>query len=584
VVEVDEDTFAMISKFGDDDTDQGKEEEKVPAEEKQNERQYSPYDEDIEFVMDTMGIKGSDKPPIPALYDKVTPLNLKGPTWSDFVESMMEHPTKFGQLRFVSPHPESTREPVPDFPPRRRNPPTDFVENNKRFIYVWGLPPLTVDGKPGDLDNPAHAMEIQKQVAKLFDVSPEAVYAASISSAFVGFPSKVDQRFALEFGPMQREIASPVTISKYIPKEGDKKSFPDEEMDRVVLLENLPEGLTPTSLASTLFQTDGDVGNMVYGDLKPDDFVMLSPHSTALRFESAEVAENAIHSSIVEERLIQFGLHRVQYNKARRELVYTGKHTGPLGTTLERVLGPRLIVDGDMPTKKFFRTHASSVYLRNLDPSTTKKEISDFFQSCCHMPRDVEGSVEFVTCYDGIPTGRAYVGFDEHGEMEAAMALCESNGRLIGLGQNKVIMKRVRDAVKIPREKRPVRDEAELLDSLDNWEQYADPDDLAKLYEHGISKEALDEALRAIRYQNPTFSSLDQAIRSETTNPEKESGGMYRELVQTYISTLKDCISTPENPGPIYESLFLPDEEVDTEIFEDEPLRQEDLKKRREVP
>jgi hypothetical protein len=587
VVDVDEETFAMICKFDGDDENisQEKEGQNVPEKDTPDQRQAGPYEEDVEFVMDMMGIKGSNKPPNPAQYDKVTPLNLKGPTWSDFVESMMEHPTKFGQVKFVSPHPESTREPVPDLPSSRRNPPPEFVENSKRFIYVWGLPPLTVNGEPGDLDNPVHAMEIKKQVGILFDVPPEAVFAASVSSAFVGFPSKIEQRFALVFGPVTKELASPVTISKYVPKEGDRKTFSDEEMDRVVLLENLPEGLTPTSLASNLFPKDGDnVGNMVYGDLKSEDFVMLTPHSAAVRFESAEIAENAVHSSIVEARLIEFGQHRVRYNKARREMIFTGKHKGPLGTTLERVPGPRLIVDGDMPTKKFFLSHASSVHLRNLDPSTTKKEISDFFQPCCHLPRDVEGSIEFVTCYEGMPTGKAYVGFDEHGEVEAAMSLGESNGRLIGLGHSKVIMKRVRDAVKIPREKRPMREEEELLDSLDNWEQYADPEDLEELYANGISKEALDEALRAIRYQNPTFSSLDQAMRTETINPEKESGGMYRELVQMYISTLKECLSTPENPGPIYESLFLPDEEIDTEIFENEPVRQEDLKKRREVP
>ena len=164
------------------------------------------------------------------------------------------------------------------------------------------------------------------------------------------------------------------------------------------------------------------------------------------------------------------------------------------------------------------------------------------------------------------------------------MSLCETNGRLLGLGDNKIIMKRVKEANKIAREKRSSRDEEQLLDSLDNWEQFVDPQDLEELYAAGISREALDEALRAIRYHNPTFSSLDQAVRTEAINPEKESGGMYREVVQAYVSTLKECISTPDDPGPIYESLFLPDEEIDTEIFEDEPLRQEALQKRREVP
>jgi len=245
----------------------------------------------------------------------------------------------------------------------------------------------------------------------------------------------------------------------------------------------------------------------------------------------------------------------------------------------------KLIVDGDMPSKQFYLSHAATVHLRNLDPSVTKKDISDLFQPFCAVPRDVEGSIEFVTCHKGNPTGKAYVGFDEHGEAEAAMdALRASNGKVHGLGHNVVILKAVQDSRRIPRDHRSVRSEDELLDSLDNWEQYVDPKDLEELLEHGISKEALDEQLRAIRYHNPTFSGLDQAIRSESMEPETDSGGMYKELVQTYIETLKECVSTPEDPGPIYESLFLPDEELDTEIFEDEVLRQEDLKQKREVP
>ena len=65
-------------------------------------------------------------------------------------------------------------------------------------------------------------------------------------------------------------------------------------------------------------------------------------------------------------------------------------------------------------------------------------------------------------------------------------------------------------------------------------------------------------------------------------NPEKEQGGMFKELVETYIATLIECISTPENPGPIYEHLHFQDEPIDTEIFEAEPARQAELKKKRE--
>ncbi|KAG7346260.1 RNA recognition motif containing protein [Nitzschia inconspicua] len=583
VIEVDDETYNLMESFAEDE---GNSERTSESDEKQNQPERSrgkENDQEVQFVMDAMGIKTFDKPPNPETYDVVKPLALKGPTVQDFVRSMMEHPTKFGQLKFNFPHPESKREPVPDIPPRRRNPPPEFIEASARFIHVWGIPPLSVDNLPGSLDNPVHAMEIQKVVAALFDVQPEAVFPSSISSAFVGFPSPADQRFALEVGPMVQVIDSPVTISKYVPKEGEKKSFGDDELESVVLLENLPYGHSPASLATTLFMPDTEVG-LVFGDVKTEDFVMLSPHSAVLRFESAEKADNAIASSLVEQRLQEFGQHQVRYSKARRELVYTGKHTGPFGTDPERTLGLKLIVDGDMPKKNFFLSHAMTLQLRNLDPSITKQEISAFFQSCCALPRDVEGSVEFVTCYRGLPTGKAYVGFDQHGEAEAAMAMCDSSGRLLGLGQNKIIMKRVREATKISREKRPSRKEGDLLESLDNWEQYVDPKDLQDLYEHGISKDALDEALRTIRYHNPTFASMDQAMRTETVNPEKESGGMYREMVETYISTLKECISTPDDPGVIYESFFLPDEEIDTEIFDKEPLRQEALKQKREVP
>jgi len=581
MAEVDDETFAMFDNA-----------EKHGASANANDgnprqqQQRPQFNAPPEFIMDTLGVKGFEKPPNPKEYDAVLPLALKGPSMNDFIQSMAEHPTKYGQLRFVSPHPESTREPVPDLPNSRRNPSLEFVEAHTRFIYVWGLPPLlSVDEEPGDLDNPVHSLELQKTAAALFEVLPESVYPASISSAFVGFPTRTDQRFAIEVGPVQKFVESPVRISTYTPSEGDKKSFDESEMDRVAVLENLPSGLTPSVLASTLFPSGTDAGDLVYGGLKPDDFVMLSPHTAVLRFESAEHAENAVKSTIVEQRLKDFGKHRIRHSKARRELVYTGKHTGPGDRELERDLGSKLIVDGDMPTKNFYLSHASTVHLRNLDPSVTKQEISSFFQPFCAVARDVSGSIEFVTCHEGLPTGKAFVGFDEHGEAEAAcLEARESNGRVTGLGHNKVILKAVKDSRRVKRDQRSHRDEAELLDSLDNWEQYVDPEDLQELLEAGISKESLEEQLRAIRYHNPTFSSLDQAIQSESMDSETDSGDMYRELVQTYIETLKECISTPENPGPIYESLFLPDEELDTEIFEDEVGRQEELKKRREVP
>ena len=574
MAEVDDETFALF-----DDVSNNKN-----SNDQQQQRQPQAFNAPPEFLLDVLGVKGFEQPPNPKQYDQVQPLNLKGPSMHDFVQAMAEHPVKYGQLRFVSPHPESTREPIPDSPGNRRNPPLEFLEAHKRFVYVWGLPPLlSVDEKPSDLENPLHSLELQKTTAALFDVSPEAVYPASISSAFVGFDSIQDQRFATLVGPLQTFVDSPVQISKYTPSEGDKKSFEKSDLDRVVVLDNLPSGLTPSFLAKHLFPEGTDAGDLM--NLTADDIVMLSPHKAVVRLESVEHATNAIQSTIVEQRLKDFGKHTIRYSNARRELVYTGLNTGPGGRDLERKVSPKLIVDGDMPTKNFYRSHATVLHLRNLDPDTTKQQISDFFQPHCAFPRDIAGSIEFVTCYKGLPTGKAFVGFDEHGEADAALeVLSASNGMIKGLGHNKVIAKVVRDARSVQRDHRTTRSEDQLLDSLDNWEQYADPEDLQELYANGISKEALDEQLRAIRYHNPTFSGMDQAMSSEAMDAQLGSGGMYQELVQTYISTLRECLSTPENPGPIYESLFLPDEELDTEIFEDEIARQEELKKQREVP
>eukprot|EP00934_Nitzschia_sp_Nitz4_P000637 Nitzschia sp. Nitz4//scaffold51_size120721//68924//71341//NITZ4_003735-RA/size120721-processed-gene-0.157-mRNA-1//-1//CDS//3329553886//637//frame0 len=573
VVEVDDATFAMF----DECTPVVEEKPKVEEDSPPPMRRFN--DPGVEFVVDAMGIEGADKPH-PADYDQILPLQLQGPTIQDFVMSMMKHPAKYGEVRWSAPNAESDREPVPDFPANRQGPSEEFVEANKRFMYVWGLPPKMASGSVRDLDNPLDCLDLQNMVGELFQVPIEQVSVASPTSAFVGFPLVEDQVFATEVGPISTYVEGPVSISKC-----DEGELAEKNPGTVVLLENLPLGYSPSILAQGLFPVDSEVGH-VYGNLSADKIVMLSPTSAAVVMESKEKAEQALTSEIVQERLAEIGQHRVRYAKARRELVYTGKHGGPDRTEALRTLGPRLIVDGDMPTKSFYISHASSFYLRNLDPSVTKEQIAAFFQPFCSVPRDVQGSTEFITCCDGMPTGRAYVGFDEIGEAMAAWeALTAAGGRIEGLGPSSVVAKQVKDLVSnVQREQRSARSEEELLDSLNNWHQYVDPADMEELIKHDISMEALDETFRAIRYHNTTFASMDQAMRNETINPEMDAGGMYKELVQTYIATLKECLSTPENPGPIYQSLVDPDEEIDTEFFDMEAERLEELRKRREMP
>ncbi len=577
VVEVDDATFAMFDSIPE-------EKEKEIEKPRSQPGQFSSPGDDIafQFVTEAMGIKGADKPPPPD-YDRVLPLQLSGPTIYDFVESMMNHPSKFAEVRWDAPNEERDREPYAKFPPNRRNPSPEFVDANKRFIYVWGLPPFMMNGNCADLENPLHCLEIQKIVGNCFDVPIEQVSVATPTSAFVGFTSIDDHKFAVAVGPMNETIYSPVIISKYEPS--DDFVLAEGQPDASILLENLPLGMSPTLLSKSLFPAGTEVGE-VYGALSADRIVLISPNTAVIAMESAETADNAVTSALVKERMIEIGQHRIRYNKARRELVFTGKYGGPDGTEPLRKLGPRLIVDGDMPTKEFFTFHASTLFLRDLDPNVTKQEISDYFQPFCSVARDVNSSTEFVTCREGLPTGRAFVGFDELGEAEAALhALSQGKGRLVGLGPNVVVADHVKERMSKSRHvKHPARSEEELLDSLNNWQQFVDPADLELLMNHDISVEGLNETFRTIRYHNDTFASMDQAMRNETINPEKQAGGMFKELVQTYIATLKDCISTPENPGPIYKSMHLPGEPLDTEIFEREPARQAELRKRREVP
>ena len=126
-------------------------------------------------------------------------------------------------------------------------------------------------------------------------------------------------------------------------------------------------------------------------------------------------------------------------------------------------------------------------------------------------------------------------------------------------------------------EKRPARSTEELWDDLNNWEKYVDTADIEYLEEHGVSKVIVDEALRRIRRNNPTFGPLDQAVRSEAIEPDTAPGDLYKEIVQLYIQTLKECVATPDNVGPMYEALHMPDEPIDLSIFDDWEKRKADI-------
>jgi hypothetical protein len=61
------------------------------------------------------------------------------------------------------------------------------------------------------------------------------------------------------------------------------------------------------------------------------------------------------------------------------------------------------------------------------------------------------------------------------------------------------------------------------------------------------------------------------------------TGQQYKELVQMYVATLKECVATPDNVGRMFTAMHYPDEPLDMEIFELEEDRQKTIRDKRSV-
>lgn len=526
--------------------------------------------------------------PYPELRKEVVDLpKHHGSGVDGFLQAMHEHPTEYARYTLRKEHPATQREPKPDIPKNRQpHPPAEFVESHSRFLYVTGLPPLSLNGEDGDLDNPVHRSFLEKTVARLVNVDSTQVWPVNTTSAFVGFFTPRALAEALKAGPTERVLSKVPNVTLFSESEDTKNPFDDTKADRIVELTHLPFGHSPSSLLSTLFPPDTELQTAYGSSVDPSkDVYFLTTNKALIRFQSAEQASSAVTSRLWGERLADVGLYAVRYFRARRELVHAG-FSGVAKDDEVRVMGPRLLVDGDMPSKKFFQSHPRCLHIRGLDPiATTPEMLTELFQPYCELPRQV-ASIERVVCEEGMPTDRAYVGFDLPGEAEACLKAC--NGQ-IKVGDRRLLLRLVKDR-KVPHrppyqaEKRPARSEEELWDDLNNWEKYVDPADIEYLQQHGVPKFVLDDALRRIRRSNPTFGPLDHALRSEALEPEKERGQLYKELVVMYIETLKECVATPEDPGELYEDIHLPDEPIDLSIFEEWERKMAEMEKSRSRP
>lgn len=480
--------------------------------------------------------------------------------------------------RYENPHPDLMREPVPHFPKNRLRPPLSFVERYTRFIYVTGLLPVDFDA---DLTNSTHRFMLQKSIASLFrDVDSSQVWPTNLQSGFIGFERATDAVTALASGPDPKFHSRPPMFSTLSNELAEThKDFGSRET--TLLLEYLPKRrYTSVSLLRDLFPPNTEIGE-AYHTVTAEDIKFISSSKALIRFQSVDQAVSILQRSklIMDQLHNTVGRYPIQVFRARRELVHAGFGPFPLRQE-ERKLGPRLIVQGDMPTQPFYHSHADCLLAINVDPSWTAADILARVQEYC--TQKLSGSVEFVTSESGERTGQAYIGFDLPGEADAAL---EALGSMVQWGDRTTILKRVRDR-KYPHctyqgpERRPDRPADTLLDDLDNWEQFVDAEDVQKIYDAGISKDVLNDALRSIRYSNRTFGPLDSAMREESLEPEKETGQQYRDIVKLYIETLLECLPNPDagtiedmNIPDTYLKLHQPNEEIDLSIFEKEKER-----------
>jgi len=359
-------------------------------------------------------------------------------------------------------------------------------------------------------------------------------------------------------------------MSAYAKMDDDETVFGKD--DALVKLTNIPPTMSANYLVHNLFPKDDELGS-IYGTLSSEDVVKTTATEAIVRLQSAEQAESAVSSALLRQRLEELGASRLRYFKAKRELVFAG-FMGPNKGEPYQERGRRLVVSGDKPPDKFFQNHGAVLQLRRVDLSITKQEISDFFQSFCTRDRDVVGSVEFVVCAEGDRTDKVYVGFDRADEMKEAIKAC---GGLINLGKGSISVRSMKDKWvprSVPAEVRPERSEEELLASLQNWEDYVDPKDVEELEALGVHRHVFEDAFRTMRYHNSTYGPMDWSMNREKLTPERSEPGQHmRETMKLFVETLKECIATPENPGEIYKSLFVPGEEIDVTPLEVEQKR-----------
>ena len=488
-------------------------------------------------------------------------------------------------------HAESRREPRPiAHPSNRLNPTSDFIAKYKAFAYITNvpLPTFTHDNQEvvGKFDNPLHRHQVAETVANAMNIPVVDVFPATMTSAFVGFD---DARIASDVynkSESRRVIQLDIQSSIYSEKDGnnngdkDLKAFISSaaSKDSIIELQNLPAGMNPRTIVHLFRKVT---------KLTTDDIYFVTPTKVLLKQSSAEDATTLTNRSSFLNLIKSLSRQILRVQPAKLEVLHD-KFGGPARQFQFKKTTNKLIVDGDVPSHKFFISHASVLHLSNVNPSITKQELSKYFQQYCIQTRDVHGSIEFVKSIDGHPTGRVYVGFDLASERDRAWdALCKSGQKIVLNGNSSPIRVRPVTERGILRGtklgERTERSEEELLASLQSsWQDHVDPKDIELLESFGVTRDVLEDAFLSARYNNPTFGAEDLARSGERMHADKIPGQEYSDFVKLYVETMKELASTRDNPGAMYEGMFLPGEDMDYDLFDEEEERLKKLRDERD--
>jgi hypothetical protein len=513
----------------------------------------------------------------PKLVNRLLPLEVESPGFDGFLEAMENHPAAFAEVIRYNHHPDSHRTPKPVYPKNRTQPPLEFIKSHKRFIFLSGLPHfVSPEGEIGDIENPLHRLEVSKIVAALLKVPSASVAPVSMTSAFVGYADKekfykilLDENFKCD------TFHFPWKIFKV--DEEEKTGF--EKGATVIKIENVPANMSDRKLAHILFPVDTELG-AEFGPINADDVRKIGPKTFLVRMKSADLVNSAIESESLLQHLTQLGHHKVQLFRARRQLVFAG-FTGPNKSQMYKKAIDKLYVDCDVPSLKFFQSHAATIQLRNVDESFSKEYISNYFQAYSTDRRDVTGSVEFAVCQQKSRTGIVYVGFDRPGE---AKAFLKSTNSLFSWGKGVIsacMVKEEKNPITLsPPEIKSSRTESEILETLNQWENFVDMEKIEILEERGINREIISDTFRTLRFYNHSYGAQDWGMVCEKPDPTKtQPGQVIRETMAEYIDILIKA-SSPDSEGMSWADRYrFPEEYRDADDIDADALLREDVER-----